>query len=496
MNITKSQKIRTCLIYLLLFLSSLILIILFNGDSPLYFFNTAPDNTVYKAVAKRMLQGDVLYRDIYEHKGLYLYFYYMIKEFITPWIVELLLDFCYVFFAYKTLRIFQTPHYAFIYTLFINVIDKSLGYLYHFGGQPETIGKAILMIIIYMILKNYYIFKSDNIKVWLCFLTGILTMILFMIKYTMTAFVLAFAITLCIKYFKNKRLNELLKCFIIFTSGFAVGFLPGLIYFFATNSFGHFIKIYLFDVSFKYEPSKVNIWPIVLIILLILFTAFAKKKESKPIDMLTVSCLSAFVFTSVATRSYYFGVCMPFIAVAFIALDPVCKEAQRSLDNCEWQGKLLAGLLYIGLLIALPLGFRADMGFMTEEVFANVIEDCDGSLKDVVDIVNASDDKSLITRSDNCIVHLMTGTLPDTKYFINYNMVLEKHNTAYAISKYREKKNYVNDAFNQYIDEGSHEFILQYACNYMNFNLYKKVGTFCSNGNYGKTEIFVLYRRK
>ena len=84
MESIKNEKKQNILIYITLFLSSIVLLLLFNGDSPLYFFNMAPDNTVYKTVAQRMLRGEVLYRDIYEHKGLYLYFYYMIKEFIHP----------------------------------------------------------------------------------------------------------------------------------------------------------------------------------------------------------------------------------------------------------------------------------------------------------------------------------------------------------------------------------------------------------------------------
>lgn len=496
MKLLKDQRTKLCLIYFLLFLSSVILLLLFNGDSPLYFLNTAPDNTVYKTVARRMLNGDILYLDIYEHKGLYLYFYYIIKELSNPFTIEILLDLCFVFFAYKSLRVFQNRQSAFACTLLINVIDKSFGYLYHFGGQSETIGKVILMIIIYIIVGNYYVKKRETLQLSMCFITGILTIILFMIKYTMTIFVLAFALTLFISARKKSVLKHFIKCVGSFLMGFALGFVPALVYFTVTNSFHDFLKIYLFDVSTQYNPAKFDIEPIIFVALVILFVLFAMKRSISPIDMLFVSSVAALIFTAVATRVYYFGMYTPLIVVAFVVADPIIRQIQLIYNETSLIGKGFALILYLGILISLPLSFRADMSFMTKDGFARVTSGYDGSLKDVVDIINASDDKSLLTRSDNCILYLLTDTLPDTKYFINYNMVLEKHSTAYALSSYKESKNYVNDAFNNYIDSGSHEFIFQYACNYINLDLYERVGAYCCNGNYGKVEIMVLYRRK
>lgn len=496
MKSSKSKLLKNGLMYSSLFLSSLILLLLFNGDSPLYFFNTAPDNTVYKTVAERMLRGDVLYLDIYEHKGPYLYFYYILKEFVNPFFVELLLDLCFLFFAYKSIRIFKDKKHTFFCVLFINVVDKSFGYLYHFGGQSETIGKAILMILIYMILYHHHVNKDTTLELRMCFIAGILTMILFMVKYTMTIFVLSFAFTMIVYAKKNNKIMHVLTCFGAFAGGLVTGFLPALVYFISTGSFKEFLRIYILNVSTQYDPAKFNITPIVIIALFILFGLFMKKTTIRPIDMLVVSCISSLIFTSIATRVYYFGMYTPVIVVAFIILDPLTKRMQLLIESGTLAGKIFFALLFIGVLITMPLSFSADMTFMTKEGFAKVAEGYDGSLKDVVDIINSSDDKSLITRTDNCILYLMTDTLPDTKYFINYNMVLEKHSTAYALSSYKEKKNYVNDAFNQYIDEGTHEFVFQYACNYINHNLYERVGAYCSNGNYGKVEIMVLYRRK
>lgn len=496
MNMNNRQKIKVCVIYTLLFLSSLLLILLYNGDSPLYYLNTAPDNTVYKAVAQRMIRGEVLYSDIYEHKGLYLYFYYILKEFINPFVIELILDLCFVFLVYRSLRIFQGRKCAFYCAIFINVVDKSFGYLYHFGGQSETIGKVILICIIYMILKNYYIYHLDRMDKNLCFIAGILTMVLFMIKYTMTIFILTYIVALYIASIKNKKVYDLRKSTRYFIAGLFVGFIPALSYFISSGSFIDFIRVYLFDVSTKYEPSAVTVWPAAIFAIAIIMVLFTKKKVIRPTDMLLVSCVVALVFTSIATRVYYFGYCMPFIVVLFICLDRYVKDIEEVIENSSWFGKTLAIILYLGVLIALPVGFHADMHFMTEAGFSNVAEGCDGSLKDVADIVNSGEDKTFLSRTDNCIIYLLTDTLPDTRYFINYNMVLVNHKRAYALAHYVESDNYVNQAFNQYIDQGSHRYILQYECNYINHDLYEKVGTYCSNGNYGKVEVWALYRRR
>ncbi|GEM_PF-3107330 len=480
----------------LLLLSSVLLLLLFNGDSPLYFMNLAPDNTVYKAVAKRMLKGDILYKDIYEHKGLYLYFYYIVKELIPAFAVEVVLDFVFIFLAYQSLHLFFNEWISFLCVLLVQVIDKGTGYLYHFGGQSETLGKFLIMYIIYMVLKNYRRFAEELIEPKICFKIGILTAVLFFIKYTMTVFVLAFALTVAICCVKRHQFRKLLHYIGMFLTGFLAGAIPALIYFGITGAFEEFARIYLYDVSFQYEPTDMNMWPIVIVILFSLFITLSLKRNIIVIDMLFVSCAAALVFTTVATRVYYFGVYPSFLVLLFVGGERIIQFVEAYFMEHRAYIRAIAGMVYISVLVAWPIAFHAKMDFMTLPGFQNVEEGCDGSLYDVVERINESDDKSFLSRTDNCIVYLQTGQLPDTKYFINYNMVLEQHFSAYARACYKEANNYVNDAFNTYIDEGSHKFVLQYACNYINMKLYKKVGTYCSNSNYGKKEIWILYERR
>ena len=54
---------------IIIFLSAFILITLFSNLSPIYKFCDMPDPFTWLAQSSQILEGKILYKDIYEHKG-------------------------------------------------------------------------------------------------------------------------------------------------------------------------------------------------------------------------------------------------------------------------------------------------------------------------------------------------------------------------------------------------------------------------------------------
>lgn len=66
-------------------LLSMLLITIVNPNSILYKASTCSDAGIYYNVAKGMVQGKVLYSDIYDHKGPFIFFIYEIYNLMFPY---------------------------------------------------------------------------------------------------------------------------------------------------------------------------------------------------------------------------------------------------------------------------------------------------------------------------------------------------------------------------------------------------------------------------
>lgn len=96
-------------------LLSILLITIVNPNSILYKASTCSDAGIYYNVAKGMVQGKVLYSDIYDHKGPFIFFIYEIYNLMFP---------CKLYGAYIMDLICYVLIYIFTYRLFILKQDK------------------------------------------------------------------------------------------------------------------------------------------------------------------------------------------------------------------------------------------------------------------------------------------------------------------------------------------------------------------------------------
>ena len=102
-----------------------------SKSSPLYPFNDWADSNCYFTVGKAMAHGKVLYRDIYEQKGILLYLLHTAAYYISPrtflgvWLWEIAAASAFLILSAKTLLLWAPrkilplllPVAALIYTL-------------------------------------------------------------------------------------------------------------------------------------------------------------------------------------------------------------------------------------------------------------------------------------------------------------------------------------------------------------------------------------------
>ena len=101
------KKNKSTVAYLFVFVIAIFFITVFSKCSPLYAFNNSPDATVIFEVGRRMFDGSVLYRDVVDQKGPFLFVIYGIASLISTadyiglYFIEILFAFLTLTFVYK-----------------------------------------------------------------------------------------------------------------------------------------------------------------------------------------------------------------------------------------------------------------------------------------------------------------------------------------------------------------------------------------------------------
>ena len=131
-----------------------------SRSSPLYPLNDWVDTNCFFTVGKAMFNGRVVYRDIYEQKGVLLYFLYGLCWLIshTSYLgVNLLESLCMAGFLYLTWRtadlLVSPAAYALVLPGLAAVLCSS--YAFYLGGSVEQLGLALLYLPLHCMIQSH-----------------------------------------------------------------------------------------------------------------------------------------------------------------------------------------------------------------------------------------------------------------------------------------------------------------------------------------------------
>ena len=272
--------------------------------SPLYPFNPWDDANCFLTMGRGIIHGLVPYRDLYEQKGPLLYFIYALvaliseKSFIGAWMIECIAASLFAVFSWKITKLFTEPTgFTIILIPLLLVITYTIK-MFNFGGNAEELCFPLLTIALYYGLRSIVVNRTlpSDPEALLC---GIITAVLFWIKYTFVGFMAGFIICiliLAVKHREFKRLGSLIWRFI---AGFLIITVPLLIYFLATGSLTYLWEAYFYNNIFLYfgnaDSRQLENIPVIKYIYVPLY-CFVKSTENYPVYgvMLTASVLSTF----------------------------------------------------------------------------------------------------------------------------------------------------------------------------------------------------------
>lgn len=244
------------------FLLAFTVLFITSKNSPLYPFNDWVDENAFFTVGKGIFKGVVPYRDVFEQKGLLLYFLFGIaslisyKSFLGVFFIEVLFFSIFLYYGYKTIKMFLDEKYTYIILPFLSFLITTCISFVH-GGACEEFCLPFLGVGLYSYFKH---FKEKELTKKEFFLNGVMAGCIFMMKYTLLGFYFAFMLFLFFDFFFRKK--EYKKSFLacaFFLLGMAIPILLGLLYLGIHHGIKDFIDCYFVTNMTAYNRETVTI---------------------------------------------------------------------------------------------------------------------------------------------------------------------------------------------------------------------------------------------
>ncbi|MBO6145834.1 MAG: glycosyltransferase family 39 protein [Bacilli bacterium] len=287
------------LIYL--FLISFICIFICSKNSPIYCFNTWVDENAFMTVSKGWLHGMIPYKDLFEQKGPFLYFIFLIaniisqKSFIGVFILEVISMTISLYIMYKIIKLYLEDKHAYIILPIYSALFTSSVFFVH-GGSAEEFSMPYFLCGLYILLKY---FKEDKISSKEMFLSGLCAGLISMIKFNMLGFYIGFCLIIGINFLKQKRIKELIKKAIFFLIGMSIPIVIFISYLILNHAFSEFVEAYI-----TYNTGNYTIEMTFLKRVLLSFKIFIEQLfKDKLIGLLIIVGLLYFLFDKEILKS-------------------------------------------------------------------------------------------------------------------------------------------------------------------------------------------------
>ncbi len=438
--------------YAFLLMTAAAMITICSKSSPLYLLNDWVDANCYFTVGKSMLHGKVLYRDIFEHKGFYLYVLhalgYLISNtsFFGVYLLEIAAAFAFLVYAYKIALLFCSDAGV------LHLIPVLAAFVYgtcafSHGDSAEEFCLPLLVYALWVGLKALRNSEMPTNREF--FMIGVTSGCVLWIKYTILGFYLGWFIVPAYLMIHTRAWKELFSSVVAIALGVVAVTLPVILYFAVNGALHDLWQVYFYDNMFVYSNveevqnslidrvlcesiyAMQNNREMTIIILLGLFWFGVMKGSAIFLQMLcSLLCMATSVFCGGA-HLYYAFVFAAFVPIVLPMMEEVSMHSfARVLYKKRWL--LTAG----SVILALYLNNNAYMLRYTKEELPQF------AFKKYVDQVE--NPKLLNYGFLDGGFYTVYDIVPHCKYFCRTNMELEE----------------MIETQNDYVEQGMSDFVV------------------------------------
>lgn len=245
---------KIMLIYAMCISFSFILIC--SKSSFLYPMNDWQDVNCFFTVGKAMMNGKILYKEIYEQKGPILYFIhgiaYLISEtsFFGVFLIEVFSFGAFLYISAKCALIYlkEKRMVYFLIPILASVITVSKAFAH--GDSVEELSLVLVMYSLYTVLSN--IKKNEFLKMHQIILIGVCAALILWMKFTLLGFYIGLVIFVTVWYLGEKEVKKWLNAIMYFLFGVVIASVPVFAYALLTHSIKDLFEVYFYNNIFLY----------------------------------------------------------------------------------------------------------------------------------------------------------------------------------------------------------------------------------------------------
>lgn len=231
-------------------------------SSPAYPINDWCDANIYLTVGKGMARGQVVYRDLYDHKGPLLYALHALcalvsfRDFFGVYLMEVLAGACFLFFSFKLITLYHPRRAAWILLPVLAFIVYS-AYSFSEGDSAEELCMPLIACSLWHVLA---FLRSDKHRMSTrgLLLEGFLAGCVFWIKFTVIGAHAGLFLCLLLQCVTRREWRGALETLGWLIAGFLLSTLPWVIYFGINGALLSWLKTYLYDNLFLYGSNPLN----------------------------------------------------------------------------------------------------------------------------------------------------------------------------------------------------------------------------------------------
>ena len=421
------------------FVISFIVLMFTSKSSFLYPINDWVDANAFFTMGKSMFKGVVPYRDLFEQKGIVLFFIYGLgslisyKSFIGVFFFEVISFGIFLYYAYKIFSMFFDEKKSIILLPLLAVLITA-SYSFTHGGSSEEFCFPYLCINLYYFIRH---FKEKEINNKEIIILGIMTSIVLNIKYTLLGLFIGTCIFYMIDYFKKKKYKEFIKFCLYYLLGILIVLIPCFIYLGINHAIKDYIDCYFIINITAYGSAKINIFlklfkivkgfyyilyknKIMLLVLglfpLFLFMSNIDKKiKSKIFYVYLINIF--FIYYGAIFYRYYVLPIYVFIIISLISIVLILEKYKKKINK-----KLIKYSYYIIPIICIFCSYY----FANYRYLINSKKEDYFQFK-YADYISKDKNPTMLNMGYlDCGIYTITGIIPNTRFFQVHNLEYDR----------------------------------------------------------------------
>lgn len=232
-----------------------------SKSSFLYPLNDWVDSNCFFTVGKSMMNGLVVYRDLLEQKGPFLYALHAVAWLISKdtfagvYLIEVWAAAFFLFYSHRAIRLICDSDWTLVLIPFMAAaIYTSQSFSY--GDSVEELSLPLLAYAMWIGMDALQNGREITRREY--FLIGLTSGLIFWSKFTLVGYYLGWFLFPAAEYVRRGRWKELLRSVGIIVCGVAAATIPFVIYFGINGAIGDWLTVYLYDNLFRYTVGPAD----------------------------------------------------------------------------------------------------------------------------------------------------------------------------------------------------------------------------------------------